>query len=297
MDWSATAKTAFDPAKVEGAIAFFKALPQPIRPPQETLEAYRELVARNSPAPVLVLGATPELIDLALDLGSDRVVSMDWNADTFEAMRRTARNDWQRVDFVHQEWTSPKPEFAGQFGSVLCDGGAMFLPSEQWEDVSSHVHAYLRPGGLWIARCMDGQGETEADFESTVRADLAAFDGSAKADEIAYRRLALHLRISTFREVADRDGNLDQALFAARNDLAADLMQQAFADGSAQKAADQLLRTLLRPSSGPSMMKSAAGPDVTVPALKRVGFACTQCRLSGDNDHTGIFYLTIAERI
>ena len=68
----------------------------PIRPDAARVELFRS--AMQGASSVLVMGATPELIDMLLTEGVDRVAAIELHPETMEAMRRLASEDWSRVE-------------------------------------------------------------------------------------------------------------------------------------------------------------------------------------------------------
>src|SRR5262249_15041386 len=96
----------------------------PPRPEAAHLARYRS--AARGARSGLVMGATPELIDMLLTEGVDRVTAIDLHPETIEAMRRLASEDWSRVELVRGDWREPRPAWASVFDVVLCDGGLMF---------------------------------------------------------------------------------------------------------------------------------------------------------------------------
>ena len=97
------------------------------------------------------MGATPELIDMLLAERVERVTAVDAHAETMEAMRRLADEDWSRVELVVGDWRDARPVWGSAFDLVLCDGGLMFLPfPDDWRRVLVLIRGYLRPGGRFV---------------------------------------------------------------------------------------------------------------------------------------------------
>ena len=93
MKLAGTQYHAPDEAAVQATLRTFGFLTAPIRPSPHVLREFGRYIAATSDSAVLIFGATPELIDIANELGVPRIVSMDWNVDNFEAMRRLALGD------------------------------------------------------------------------------------------------------------------------------------------------------------------------------------------------------------
>ena len=111
--------------------AFFRdvwsRLTVPVRPGPEGLDLYREQIDLFTRKQVLVLGATPELVDMALRLGADRVVSIERNPEIMAAMRQLGEEDWSSVQMVVGDWLEHRSEFHAAFNCIVCDGGLLFL--------------------------------------------------------------------------------------------------------------------------------------------------------------------------
>lgn len=193
----------------------------PIRPDTARVEVFRSAVKGASS--VLVMGATPELIDMLLTEGVDRVAAIDLHPETMEAMRRLASEDWTRVELVIGDWREPRPAWSSAFDLVLCEGGLMFLPfPEDWRTVLTLIRGYLRPGGRLVAT-LSSVSPTEPGFrehyaEATARfeSERPTMDGARQARRFA--ELVSQLNgVSRFGAV-DPDGRvrLDAAAAAGR---------------------------------------------------------------------------------
>ena len=146
----------------------------PARPDVAGIERYR--LAMTSPQSALVLGATPELVDMLLRSRVPRIAAIELHAETMEAMRRLASEDWSRVELVVGDWRDPRPAWESAFDAVLCDGGFMFLAfPDDWRRTLSTVHHALRPGGRLVAR-MSAISPSEDGFREPYAQAIAAFD-------------------------------------------------------------------------------------------------------------------------
>ena len=106
----------------------------PVRPGPEGLDLYRYQMKRLQGKDILVLGATPELVDMAIELKAEKVVSVERNPEIVEAMRQLGEKDWSMVQLVTGDWLEERPEFEASFDCAVCDGGLLFLQyPAQWE--------------------------------------------------------------------------------------------------------------------------------------------------------------------
>ena len=90
---------------------FWSNLRVPVRPGVEGLALYRTQMERFPEKNILVLGATPELVDLALELNANKVVSVERNPEVMEAMRQLGKKDWTEVQLVAGNWLEEAPGF------------------------------------------------------------------------------------------------------------------------------------------------------------------------------------------
>jgi hypothetical protein len=202
----------------------------PARPDAARIELFRSAVRATRSA--LLMGATPELVDMLLTEGVGRVVTIDLHAETMEAMRRLATQDWSRVERVVGDWLEPRPAWDSAFDRILCDGGLMFLPfPDGWRKMLAMVHGYLRPGGRFVTTGV-GISPTETGFEHYYAQAIAGFeqDRPTLAPEQQARRfaqLASGLRGLTRVGAVDGEGRVRvEAASAARRWIADDLTRR-----------------------------------------------------------------------
>lgn len=126
-------------------------------PTPSELKNYRQLLqkalkGKKSPW-VLVLGATPELRDLAIRLGAT-TVGVDISQYMLEAMNKVmkykdspknlmAKVDWLKLDELFQE---------SSFDVVLADASLNNVPPEGHDQVLKNVNLLLKPGGFFTTR-------------------------------------------------------------------------------------------------------------------------------------------------
>jgi len=277
LKWAGTQYHAPDEAAVRATLRAYGFLTAPILPPPHVLREFHRHIAAASKSAVLIFGATPELVDMANELGVPRIVSMDWNVDNFEAMRRIARTDWTRVEFRHGDWTVPADELAEDFGCVCCDGGPLFLRfPDQWRAMSLAAFGYLRGGGTWVSRAIDWPAD-DPPFEICVRRCIDAFIAerprlTAEAALAAFKAMTVHIRVRSFHRVVGTDYAIDQALLARRNDEAARLLFERFPEAPFLEIADMNLLRLARPVPDRSDLVSIVPPEPARRVLDELGF-------------------------
>jgi hypothetical protein len=243
----------------------------PARPDATTVARYRSAVTGARSA--LVMGATPELIDMLLADGVDRVTAIDGHPETMEAMRRLAREDWSRVERVAGDWRESRPAWASAFDRVLCDGGLMFLPfPDNWRRVLRLIHGYLRPGGRFVTKassvspgesgCADHYMRAMIRFE----AERATLDPEQRARTFA--GVVSELRgIARFGAVDAEGRVLADVVAAARRWMGEDL----------RRRYPEFERIIATWFEHPTPVGGDAVSIVAVPALERVMAEMAEC--------------------
>ena len=134
-----------DEKRVRRIVDSWRIVGSPARPDAAQVEVFRSAV--KTATRVLVMGTTPELIDLLLDKAVDRITAVERDPDTIEAMRRLATKDWAGVELVPGDWLDPRPAWRSAFDLVLCDGGLIFLPfPDDWRAVLTVVGLVITRG-------------------------------------------------------------------------------------------------------------------------------------------------------
>jgi SAM-dependent methyltransferase len=137
-------------------------------PEPETLEVHARLIAaeraeRADALQVLVLGATPELADLALDQGC-RVIRMDCNPAMFEAAaRRQTVTDRSGERGVVGDWLDMPGVDDASIDLVLGDASLNNVAHSAMPRLIDQLRRITRPGGVLSLRqltLMDGATAT-----------------------------------------------------------------------------------------------------------------------------------------
>jgi len=260
-----------DEAVVQRILEDWRLITWPTRPDAARVDLFRSALMGASSA--LVMGATPELVDMLLTEGVDRVAALELHPETMEAMRRLASEDWSRVELVVGDWRDARPTWNSAFDLALCEGGLMFLPfPDDWRRVLGVIHGYLRPGGRLVTTTSSvPPGETG--FQDHYAQAIARFESerSALDPERQARRFAevvSQLRGVTRFGAVDPEGRvrLDIAA-AARRWIAEDLRRR-------YPAFDRIIQA----NFGRSNPVGGDGASiVAVPALERVRAEMLRC--------------------
>jgi SAM-dependent methyltransferase len=275
-------------------------LTMPVRPSQGVLGVYRQAMAGLEKKRVLILGSTPELIDMAVGAGAERVVSIERSPTVIEAFRTLAEKDWSGVQSISGDWLEDRPEFHGRFNCIMCDGGILFLEYPgQWDRLFAVVHSYLEPGGFFAAK---GWAEPPGDWNSEELAEtqIAAFkasrpglgDGQLRTSFI---RLASILRLVSLVGAVRPDGSYDQKILVEQADGLKNRLEREFPDPAMIEIAHAALKYLARSQPGRTDTVTGAGYDHAELLLRQNGFDPRNFPLS-DPPIDGSTFVFVARR-
>jgi SAM-dependent methyltransferase len=260
-----------DETRVRQIVDSWRIVGSPARPDAAQVEVFRSAV--HAATRVLILGTTPELIDMLLGTGVDRIAAIERDPDTVEAMRRLATRDWAGVELIAGDWLDPRPAWRSAFDLVLCDGGLIFLPfPDGWRALLAVVGDYLKPGGRFVTR-ISSVSSSQVGFQAPYTRAIAVFDSERAAlapEEQEHRFIALLAQVRGMCRYGaiDPEGRV-------RLDVVADARRWMSSDlGTRYPEFEHILRTTYgRPN--------LAGPDgtsiVAMPSLERVTAELTAC--------------------
>jgi len=253
----------------------------PVRPGLEGLDLYREQMNRFARKHVLVLGATPELVDMALQLGAERVVSIERNPEIMAAMRQLGEEDWSDVEMIAGNWLEKQSEFHAAFNCIVCDGGLLFMEFPgQWERLFALVYDYLLPGGVFVAKeWAEPPGPREYE---TVKLELIrifeqqcpGMDDEQAAQ--AFSRLVSELRLAAFIGLTCEDGSFAQEPLVARLDALIEELEQRFPDSELVAMTHAALRYLARSQPGTTDTVAGVRYKGAERLLYRQGLQCQE---------------------
>jgi hypothetical protein len=123
----------------------------PIRPSEADLTHMTAQIKKRFAAPsVLILGMTPELVDMAHQLGAARIAVMELRLLGIEAYRQLVKAPF---DAINGDWREFRPECAHAFDVILGHGPFIFLAfPDDWIATLRVVRRYLVPSGVVIMR-------------------------------------------------------------------------------------------------------------------------------------------------
>ena len=201
------------------------------------------------------MGATPELVDMAVDLKAEKIVSIERNPEIIEAMKKLGERDWNNVNLIAGNWLEENPEFNSSFNYIACDGGLLFLRyPDQWELLFKIVHHYLLPGGVFIAKEW-AEPPGKRDHDDTVLEMLKHFDestaGLSRGEMLeAYMYLASELRLANYINATKADWSFDQAVLLKRHDELMEILCRRYPDSEMVKITEAAFKYLARSQPG-----------------------------------------------
>ena len=267
----------------QGKVIFFRdvwsRLTVPVRPGPEGRDLYREQMKRFARKHVLVLGATPELVDMAIHLGAERVVCIERNPEIMAAMRQLGEEDWSGVEMIAGNWLEKRSAFHAAFNCIVCDGGLLFLQFPgQWERLFELVYDYLLPGGVFVAKEWAEPAGTR-EYE-TVKLELIRMfeqqypgmdDGQAAK---AFSRLASELRLAAFIGLTCEDGSFAQEPLVARLDALIEELEKRFPNPGLVAMTHAAFKYLARSQPGTTDTVAGVRYHGVERLLSRQGFQC-----------------------
>jgi SAM-dependent methyltransferase len=292
----------FHKLEIQRLLSVWRALGPPLRPSPEDVEAFSQNWKAGEGLRVLILGVTPELVDLAVRKKSSRVIAMDCSRPAFTAMRIFGRENWDRVEALPNEWQIFLPDLEGTLDMVLGDGSLTMLafPAE-WEQILKNTHRYLGPGGRMILR-LPFQPEEPFNLEMYMKETFSRFDhecaGAGDDQRLKlFRNLISEMRIAFGVASAGRNGVVDlnrRAEFVRR-------FHTEFAARYGHWKEWETVRIGMPPESevrySGKTGKAVPSWPAAVGLFERHGFAVAGVKESGIRPAPGAMRFFIAERI
>jgi len=141
--------------RVERIVAEWSRHAPPIRPGDETLDLIAREMDGTECNRILILGATPELVDFFLRKKAGRITLVDWSEVTVKAMESLGSEDWTGVEKIIADWRTRREDLGEAFDIISgdCPFNMVSFPKD-WKTVLRHLSLYLIPGGRIIVRNM-----------------------------------------------------------------------------------------------------------------------------------------------
>ena len=127
----------------------------PVRPGQEDILLFQKKLKSIEESRVLILGCTPELVDMVLEENPLRVTIMDRFPPNVTAMKKMATKNWSRVEVIIRDWRTPLDDLTDRYNIVLGDGPFTFLRfPDDYLLICRNLNRYVSDGGLVVIRNM-----------------------------------------------------------------------------------------------------------------------------------------------
>lgn len=142
-------------AEIRKIAAWWSRFGHPIRPGLEEIEIFRSQISERKNLCAMILGATPEYVNLLLQEKAKTIVIVDYYGPNVKAMETLGGRDWSSVEVVHSDWMTENARMKGKFDVVFGDNSFIFTRyPEDWKRLFRTLFKYLKPGGRIIARCL-----------------------------------------------------------------------------------------------------------------------------------------------
>lgn len=128
-------------------ITYFK---PPSRPSNDEVQQYKKWIEAQNPKNALVLGATPELLDVLSELNISTDI-IDINEEMVSAMMEIAEPSKVSRNITISNWLD-MPYENNSFDVILGDAVIQNVPFESREAMIEQIHRVLSPNGAYINR-------------------------------------------------------------------------------------------------------------------------------------------------
>jgi len=270
---------------VERILKGWRYFGHPIRPGPAEVAAVEKGIAGIDRPRVLALGATPELIDLAIGLDARRVTAIDWNGNAAEAMRRLAGRDWSGVEMIIADWRERREELAASFDAAVGDGTFTFMGfPDDWRLLFGILRDYIVPGGVVVTRETFRTRErfdfTRRAEEATARFDENGRDLPPEKRLFVFRDMLAYLRMGSVIAAADGTGVVDIAKRRSMCDQLGVELARRYPEGDMAQAVDAIFGKLAK--ARPIEAVSTASMEEARGVIEEFGFRLESCEPLGD---------------
>lgn len=261
----------------------------PFRPAASGLRAYAESLDAYGPASAraLVLGATPELIDLMIERQASRVVAMDISLETWLAVQGMGRHRWSDVEWIHGDWLTPAPALQGAVDVICCDGGTLFLDwPTGWRRLFEVAFETLAPGGVFITKTQDMRGDGRGP-EAHLAAHIERFERARRRDPAGemqhFRTMISSLHVALFLGTVRPDASLDPAPASVALRRAAGVLRARYAEPRFADFIDLFFEDMDPLRDPRAVLAASPSPEAIAALLEDVGFVVERADLPADH--------------
>ncbi|WP_157604235.1 class I SAM-dependent methyltransferase [Rhizobacter sp. Root1221] len=277
---------------VERTLDSWELTTEPIRPGAPDLAYMTAQIKKRFAKPrVLILGMTPELVDMALQLGAARVVVMELRAVGLAAYKELVEGAFESIN---GDWRVYQRSCDQAFDVILGHGSFIFLsfPSD-WLATLAVVRKYLVPGGILSMRHFHVP-PVEYPFPPNYKRLLEEFEARASgADETRraqeFITTVTSLRCSAILGATQPDGVVDQVELDRLMAWAKQDLEQKYGH---EKVWQRMRDEFDYPTAaGYGSVRPLAAPrlDQVIPVLEAGGLAIEDVTPIGDQPLPGCF--------
>ncbi len=215
----------------------------PLRPGMEELDVIGKLVKRVDAGQGMVLGSTPELVDLLLRQQGLRVVILDNFEPSVRAMEKLGQENWTSVKIILSDWLTKVNPLNESLDLILAHNSFIFLQfPEMWEKLFKILRGYLDINGRIVARCFFAPSRPfnfETFFEQTFnRLRTINNDRPSTSDIETFKRELTAIRLGTALESINPKGVLECKGRNNRIDTVKKTLGQSFTHSSYREIMD-----------------------------------------------------------
>ena len=140
--------------RVEEIYSAWELTTPPVRPSDYEISYLRHrLGSVDGGASVLILGMTPELIDLCVEVGVGKIVVIELRKFAYLSLKKFAKQNWDRVEFVFSDWRIDNKSFHNRFEYIIGHGTFLLLSyTNDWQVVIGIMYRYLKSSGVFVVR-------------------------------------------------------------------------------------------------------------------------------------------------
>jgi len=292
----------FDPAVSEKIARVWRWMSVPVRPSTEGLTIYRKELESVSERRVMLMGATPELVDLALVLGSARVLSMDISRETIAAMKSLSKEDWGPVELICGNWLEQHDELQRSFDFVCCDGGCLFLTfPEQCQRLFEVIHSYLFPGGKLVTKVLDFSGDGRDHFDyyaeqvDTFESKKSSLPPDAQVDHFC--DMVTAVATAAWLGTSRPDGSLEPEPAARRMRWAFEALLERYPEANFRVITEASFEFLSPEKNPRAVFSSSLTYSMVEPLLEQAGFEAETIAMPSYPIHPDVFYTIVATKL
>jgi len=198
---------------------YWNMVTEPIRPSTHDLHTFRSMIRAEDVRSILILGVTPELIDLAITESIEHIAVVDIRGHAFEDLKIHASKDWESVEFIHSDWRANVPHFAAAFNLILGHGSFVHLEyPDWWIKTLDLLNLYLINNGKIVLRTFFRPNRAidfRIFFQDNVDTIIELSNDYSLSNAYSFAKLTTLLKLHALINSIRINGTIDQAALEA----------------------------------------------------------------------------------